>query len=181
MTPDPIWDVLSPVVSWSLVRAGQNAVPPSKPYATYQIRSAVPRGLIRTEPAANGTAKLYGPLLLRIEVNFYGVGANDRARRTILGLCTEASSQRMVSHGLSVARFVTVNDLSGVVDDPQAQERALLELTMNTTDTTDDIVGCIEHVILQPDPTVEPGDPVWNDPGCGETISAANATTPTPT
>jgi len=181
MTPDPIWDVLSPVVTWPLIRAGQNAVPPTKPYATWRATSAVPQGFIRTEPDATGTAKLYGPLVLRVEVNFYGVGANERARRTALGLCTEASSQRMVTHGLSVARFVTINDLSGVVDDPQAEERSLLELRMNSTDATDDIVGCIEHVILEPDPDVEPGDPVWNDPGCGETISAANATTPPPT
>ena len=179
--PDPIWQCLSPLVApWPLVRAFENGTPPPKPYATWSLRSATRLGSFHGDiDPATGIAPLYGPTLLRLEISLYGRDAVERAESVGLMLDTWAARVRLETWNLSLARMPVVNNLSGTVADPQNEERAIVELTLNATRVTDDLLGVIEHVGFSPDPTVAPDDPRW-DTGCEAAISSPSATTQPP-
>ena len=177
---NPVWEVLQPLTPWTLIRANQNGDLPPKPYATYRVASGAPVGFMHGPLGADGVAKLYGPVSLRCEMNFFGPGAEAQARRVRMMLGTEASKDLMLSRNMSLARFVSLTDASGVVDDPQSQERAVLEFALNATDVADDMLGVIEHVAISPDPDLAPDDPAWTHAGCEEIVTSPGATTPPP-
>ena len=176
MAADPLWTLLSPLSApWVLVAAQQNAAPPPKPYAAYSVRSAVPLGTVLGDPDATGARKLSGPVLLHIEVNFFGSGSSAKARAMALMLRAPPVTDAAAALDLGVARIVAVTDATSFADEPQQEERAVLEARINATDAATVLGSNIEHVVIEPDAGAAP--PFVT---CGEVVSAGNATTPPP-
>lgn len=193
MPADPLWALLAPLVSpWPLVFAQQNAAPPPKPYAAVDVRSVVPLGTILGDPAADGSMSIAGPVLLRVEVNLYGPGCDEKARMAALMLRHPVTAQAGAALNLGVARVVGITGATAFADQPQYEERTILELTVNATDgaliagySAGNPTGGsnIEHVVIELDPTISPPPGSVLDDGwvtCGGQTSAANATTPPP-
>lgn len=140
--------LLAPIIApVPLVFAQQNAPRPAKPYATLDVRNNGAAGwIIEGGPDDNGVAQFFEQRVINAEVQFFGVGAMERASDLGLRLRMPSQASRAAQLGVPIARVRGAIDATFLMNETQYEDRGILEFTAHHTGEMDDDVGLIEHV-----------------------------------
>lgn len=148
---DPFWTLLAPIVApATLILADGNGPRPAKPYATLDVTEAgAAPWLVEGPPDANGVAAFTEHATANVEVQFYGEGAQGRAKALGQRLRLPTAVDRAAALGIGIGTVRPATSLSALLNETQREERSVVEFTAHVTDAVAEAVGLIEHAEVE--------------------------------
>lgn len=142
-----IYQRLSELSAYTVIRADQNGKEPEKPFMTYDVKwDKTPEHFHYGKLDDEGKQKVSSHVESVLELQVFGKGAVDRLRAVLLKLATYSERLKWINAGVVIVDEGRLSNMPFLNEAQAYEERAIVEVTIRHSVEIMDDVGYFNRV-----------------------------------
>lgn len=147
---DKLYELLSALTHYSVIRAYQNGVQPKKPFITYQLKfEKMPDNMLYSEISSTGEQITLTHIDAVLELQCFGHNGVNLLREIALKAKTPNQIEKWDKEGIAVISANRISNIPFLNEEKSYEDRAILEIDIRYTSSVKDIIHIIETVEIE--------------------------------
>lgn len=144
-----LYDLLSPLTNYPVIRAYENGREPPPPFLTYELKfEQTPEHALYGDVNAQGVRLVRTHVNALLELNYFGENSLSSLRELAMRLSTESVQNNWDEQGVAVVNVGRITHLAFLNEQGDYEDRAMLEVEIRYCAEITEQLGVIEQVTL---------------------------------